>query len=44
MIFLLEVKEQAEVSVMERSQLEGVRPKMRWPKLKSGVYWQGALN
>jgi len=29
---------------MERSQPKGVEPKMRGRKLRSGVYWQGALN
>jgi len=29
---------------MERSQPKGVKPKMRGRKLRSGVYWQGALK
>lgn len=36
--------EQATFSVVERSHLKGVKPKMTGPKLRSGVYWQGALN
>ena len=39
MVFLQEVMEQAAVIVMECSQLKGVKPKMRGPKLRSGVYW-----
>jgi hypothetical protein len=36
--------EQAVVNVIERSQLKNVKPKMTGPRLRSGVYWQGALN
>jgi hypothetical protein len=32
------------VSVTERSQPKGVKPKMRERKLRSGVYWQGELK
>jgi hypothetical protein len=32
------------VSVIERNQPNGVKPKMRRRKLKSSVYWQGALK
>jgi len=31
------------VCVTERSQPKGVKPKMRQPKFRSGVNWQGAL-
>lgn len=34
--------EQVGVSVIERSQTEGVKPKMKGRKLKSGEYWRGA--
>ena len=33
-----------EFSVIERSQSEGVKPKMRERRLRSDVNWQGALN
>jgi len=36
--------EQEEVSVIERSQLKGVKLEMIGPKLRSGEYLQGALN
>ena len=31
-------------SVIERSQPKGVKPEMREHKLRSVVYWQGALK
>jgi hypothetical protein len=34
----------ARVSVIERREPKGVKLKMRGRKLRSGVYWQGALN
>jgi len=32
------------VSIIERSQPNGVKPKMRQRKLRSSVNWQGALK
>jgi hypothetical protein len=32
------------VSVRQHSQPDGVKPKMRGCKLRSGVHWQGVLN
>jgi hypothetical protein len=32
------------VSIIERSQRKGVKPKMRGRELSSGVNWQGALQ
>jgi hypothetical protein len=32
------------VSVRERSQQRGVKPKMRVRKLRSGAYWQGEIK
>jgi hypothetical protein len=32
------------VTVIECSQLKGVKPKMRGQILRSGVYWQGELK
>lgn len=32
------------VSVTERSQQRGVKPKMRGHKLRSVIYWQGEIK
>ena len=46
MIFPEEIVEYVGVKVLERSQPKGVKSKIRWHKLRSGLilYWQGSLK